>query len=368
MKVLLVGDYSNLHATLSQALRRKGLDVTLVGDGGGYMRTTTDITLARSQGRWGALRYMEELIRLLPRLRGYDVVQLINTNFIRLRPEKIEWVFKYLKKNNGKIFLTLAGDDYYYIDACENSDLFRFSYLKASDTPTPYNLHHRNNTLAWMSGPNRRLARLIADNIDGAVSVLPEYDMAWRPVLGDRLTFANIPIELSALSYSTPPVEDKLEILVGIKREMIDVKGTDILLSEAYRAQKMLPDKIVVNQVENMPLDEYLSTMRRSHVVLDQLYAYSPATNALQAMAMGKVAGTGAQPEYYRYIGEKDEGAILSLSPSDNDIAERIAELALNPERVGEIGRMAREITLRHNDSNIVASKFITAWEGGKNG
>ena len=47
--------------------------------------------------------------------------------------------------------------------------------------------------------------------------------------------------------------------------------------------------------------------MRQSHLLLDQLYSYSPATNALQAMAMGVVAASGAQPEYYEYIGNPAE-------------------------------------------------------------
>ena len=47
------------------------------------------------------------------------------------------------------------------------------------------------------------------------------------------------------------------------------------------------PGKAELVIVENRPYDEYLGLLRSAHVVLDQLYSYTPATNALQAMAYG---------------------------------------------------------------------------------
>ena len=47
------------------------------------------------------------------------------------------------------------------------------------------------------------------------------------------------------------------------------------------------PSRAELIIVENRPYEEYLGLMRSAHVVLDQLYSYTPATNALQAMAYG---------------------------------------------------------------------------------
>ena len=43
MKILFLGDYSNLHACLSEELRKRGHEVTLVSDGSRYMQTACDI-------------------------------------------------------------------------------------------------------------------------------------------------------------------------------------------------------------------------------------------------------------------------------------------------------------------------------------
>ena len=115
--------------------------------------------------------------------------------------------------------------------------------------------------------------------------------------------------------------------------------------------------------------------MRESHIVLDQLYSYSPATNALQAMALGRVVGSGAEPEYYRYIGldsEVGEGSgnnqaiarpIFHLSPLIPDLKERLASLATDIPRMQRMSREGRELVERHNDVKIVADRFLEAWQ-----
>ncbi len=47
MKILLLGDASNYHATLAHALRLEGHDVTLASSGSGWMRTHRDIDISR---------------------------------------------------------------------------------------------------------------------------------------------------------------------------------------------------------------------------------------------------------------------------------------------------------------------------------
>ncbi len=53
MKILLLGDASNYHATLAHALRLEGHDVTLASSGSGWMRTHRDIDISRKNGKLG---------------------------------------------------------------------------------------------------------------------------------------------------------------------------------------------------------------------------------------------------------------------------------------------------------------------------
>jgi len=365
MKILLLGDYSNLHACLANALRRQKHNVTVVSDGGDYMHTANDITLRRKGGKKGALRYVIDLLRLLPLLKGFDAVQLVNTNFVSLRPGKIQLVFDYLRRHNGGVYLTLAGNDYHFVKACLDKTTFRYSEFMTGSAPSPMHLENPSHSYRWVSDEVRRWTDHLVKHLDGAMSVLPEYDMAWRPVLGDKLTFTNIPIELQSLPYREPDIDRPIEIFVGIKREMMTQKGTGILLKKARETEELCRGKCIVHHVENLPLGEYLKKMRSSHIVLDQLYSYSPATNALQAMAQGKVAGSGAQPEYYSMIHEKDRGAIISLSPFNEDIVGTLVDLVENPNQIVSMAAEGRRIVERHNDSDKVALKFLKVWEKG---
>lgn len=366
MKILFLGDYSNVHACLASALRRQGQDVTVISDGGGYMQTANDLTLCRRRGRLGSIRYVADILRALPAMKGYDVVQLVNTNFLSLRPEKIRLVFDWLRRHNGAVYLTLAGNDYHFVKACLEGEMFRYSEFMTGHTPSPLHVENPAHGLGWVCDDVRRWTDYLVDHLDGAMSLLPEYDMAWRPVMGDRVTFTNLPIELESPAPPPPDIDRPIEIFVGIKREMMTQKGTGILLDKAREAESLCGGRCIVHHVENLPLTIYLEKMKSSHIVLDQLYSYSPATNALQAMARMKVAGTGAQPEYYAMTGEPDRGAILSLSPFNDDITGQLVDLVDNPQKIVDMAVLGRRLVEKHNDSDKVASLFMKAWKGGR--
>ena len=89
MKILLIGEYSNVHWTLARGLRMLGHEVTVLSNGDFWKDYPRDINLVRVPSKWGGIRYLARLLSLLPRLRGYDVVQLINPMFLELKAERI---------------------------------------------------------------------------------------------------------------------------------------------------------------------------------------------------------------------------------------------------------------------------------------
>ena len=95
MKILLMGEYSNVHATLAEGLRQLGHEVTVLSNGDFWKNYPRDIDLVRKPGKWGGIAYMARLYALLPKLRGYDVVQLINPMFLELKAERILPVYRY---------------------------------------------------------------------------------------------------------------------------------------------------------------------------------------------------------------------------------------------------------------------------------
>ena len=80
-------------------------------------------------------------------------------------------------------------------------------------------------------------------------------------------------------------------------------------------------------------------------------------------MALGRVAGTGAQPEFYEYIGEPELRPVICLStPDAEEIKETLRRLILNPEPLAGMGREGRRIVEKHNDVRIVATRFENHW------
>lgn len=359
MNILFLGDYSNLHACVASELRERGNNVTLISDGGTYMQTEYDIKLFRPQGIAGTAKYIFKLFSLIPKIQNYDIVQLINPHFLSLKPGKIKYFFDLLKKQNDKIFLTLAGDDYHFVKACLGGETFRFSEFKVGHEDTPYQRSTSHGT-KWTCKENEILEKHIYENIDGAMSVLPEYDMAARPILRDKVTFTNIPVNLAGLPWRERDFKGKLKIFIGMRSGMAVQKGTDILLDAAQRLQREYPRLCEVQVARDLPLKEYLSRMATNDIALDQLYSYSPGTNGFQAMALGLIAGTGAQPEFYDYI-KSPTHPLLALSPLQ-DPYDQIKELILNREGLTDRSRQAREIVEKNNDVKIVTDKFEQHW------
>lgn len=361
MKVLLIGDYSNLHACLAAELRRRGIDVTLVSDGGAYMNTDHDIYLSRTPGIQGAFHYLRDVYELSNSLTGYDVVQLVNPGFAHLRPEKLKFFLDRFRKRNGELFLTLAGDDYYFVKAC-NDGVFKFSEYKIGDRLTE--LGKTEEFTGWLRDDVRKYTEYLYGILDGAMSALPEYDIAARPVLGDKLKYCGIPIDLEQLKYAEfDNSDERVNLFLGMKEEYSLRKGTGILQKILQELVDEMPDRCRLIKVSNISIQEYYDKMRAAHIVIDQLYSYSPATNALAAMALGKVPATGAMPEYYAYLDDDFDKPIIQLSPLDPDIKETLRTHILNKGSLIYKSIKARKLVEKNNDVKIVADRYISHWQ-----
>lgn len=364
MKILLLGDYSGVHATLARCLRRRGHDVTLVSDRGDFMMTDADISLKRRAGFKGGVRYLFDCLSLLPSFKGYDVVQLINPNFLRLKPSKIRFAFNVLKANNRAVCLTLAGNDYHFVKTCVESDLFRYSEFRIGRRPTNFAQACPDRESGWLSKDNQRYAEYLYDSIDGAMAVLPEYYMAASPYLADRLSYTGLPVDLDRIPLSPFffDTDGPVIFFAGIKSGMAVQKGFDLILPAVSRLVSRYPDKCRLTIVRDLPLDKYLREMSRAHVIIDQLYSYSPATNALQAMASGRVAASGAEPEYYDFIVNPDVRPVVRLNPFVN-IEKELFNLIDNRETLKSLALAGPSFVKTHNDAELVVDRFLAHWQ-----
>ena len=365
MRILFVGDASNFHNTLAHALRDMGHEAVVVSAGSTWMNTERDISLLRQPGKLGAVRYVLDLLKLLPRFRGFDVVQLVNPIFLHLRPEKVRVVFDYLKRHNRHIFLSALGTDYEYVQRCYDGRTFRYSDYFIGDQPSPYMLSPESeDENAWLEPFMKRHSDHIIPRLDGIVACLYEYYVTYLPVAPEKLTYAGIPIDTASLKpHFIENVPDKVRFFIGIQRDRNYIKGTERLLDAAKRVCERHPNLCELKVAESVPYKQYVAMMQSSHVILDQLYSYTPATNALLAMAQGMVAVSGAEPEYYDLIGERENRPIINVLPyNDDDIADTIEQIVLHRDRLPELSRRSREFVVKHNESHLIAQRHIDFW------
>lgn len=366
-KILLLGDYSNCHRTLSRALTRLGCDVTLASDGCGWMRCGTDIDISRpSAGRIGGLLHYINMQKLLKKeLKGYDIVAVHDPNFTHLRPWRLRALFDLLRKGNGRVFLTAMSTDIPYLDMLEAPDSpLRYSEWFVDGKPSRHHIAEKQQWDAWHVAPLRDYHNHFYDNIDGAVSVLYEYHLAIKRRLGDvKVAYGGIPVETSLYTpVEIPDKPEKIKLFLGRDRTRMLMKGSDMLETAARDAIKRNNGKASLEIVENVPFAEFVNRLKDSHVVLDQTYSYTPATTALMAMAYGLNIVTGGEPEYYDFIGEKENRPIINAPISVDGLTDCLDSIIRHPGLIAERGRRSREFVMKHNDSAVVARRFLDFW------
>lgn len=366
MKILLMGDASNYHHALSVALREKGHEVVVASNGSRWMRTERDIDISRPfHGKIGGAALWARIQLLKRRFTGFDVVQIVNPVFIELRPEKVARLFDFLRHNNRKVFLTALGDDTPYIQLCDDTSALAYNEWRNTDgSPTPHAITNSSLHDAWLNEPLLSHCRKIYSEIDGAATALYEYDLACRRVLDSRkITYTGIPVDVQNIKpIDSDSVPSRLRLFIGLQRGRLQEKGTDRLLEAAKKVAAKHADKCELVIVENRPYAEYIDLMRSSHVMLDQIYSYTPATNALLAMASGLITVSGGEDAYYDFIGERENRPIVNAVPDDDALLSILTHIVLHPERFPELSRRSREFTLMHNDSHVVASRFLKLW------
>ncbi|MDE6240094.1 MAG: hypothetical protein K2M54_08955, partial [Muribaculaceae bacterium] len=309
LKILLLGDYSNCQRTLATGLRRLGCDVTLVSDGSSWQNCYRDIDITRPSGRLGGLQlYLKLMTTMRRHLRGYDIVSVHDPNMVSLRPSLLRHVFDRLRRDNGAVFLNAMSYDVPFLDMlADPSSPLAYNEWFIGGQPTRYFNSAQSEWQAWHTPALKDYQQYFYDNIDGAVSVLYEYHLALRRVLPpDRIAYGGIPVDLDRFTpVRFPDHIDKVRLFLGRDPSRMMMKGSDYLYQAARTVVDRHPDRAELILVENRPFDEFITLLKSAHVVLDQIYSYTPASTALMAMAYGLNVISGGAPAAYGFIGER---------------------------------------------------------------
>ena len=357
MKILLLGEYSNVHWTLAEGLRRLGHRVTVASNGDFWKDYPRDIDLARKPGKWGGIRLMAKLYALLPRFRGYDIVQLINPIFFELKAEQLFWFYNYLRKHNKKVVLGAFGMDWYWVHTCTVDKPLRYSDFNFGDklrTDESAIKEQRD----WIGTPKERLNKLIAEDCDAIVTCLYEYDVCYRPHFPNKTKFIPLPIQLPDTYSAERCQRSKTTIFIGISRGRSVYKGTDIMLQAAKDLHSKYRHRMKLVVAEGVPYDEYIQMMDGADAILDQLYSYTPSMSPLAAMAKGIICIGGGEPENYEILHETELHPIINVQPNYESVYSELESFILNPVRIPALKQQSREYVKRHHDYLKVAGQY----------
>ena len=354
MKILLIGEYSNVHNTLAQGLRALGHKVCVISNGDFWKNYPRDIDVARRPGKLGGILLLMRLWTLLPKMRGYDVVQLINPMFFELKAERLFFFYHYLRKHNKAVFLGAFGMDWYWVHTCTNEKPLRYSDFNFGDKVREDAIAQKDQH-DWLGTVKEQLNKEIATDCDGIITGLYEYQVCYQPKFPDKTQFIPFPISSEATDITT---HDRLRIFVGISKARSAYKGTDIMLQAAEDLARKYPTKVDILKAEGVPFAQYQHMMDNSDVLLDQLYAYTPAMNALLAMSKGIIVVGGGEPENYEILGETELRPIVNVLPNFESVYHELEQLILHPERIPVLKRQSIEYVRRHHDYIKVARQY----------
>lgn len=362
MKILLLGEYSNVHTTLAQGLRRLGHEVVLASDGDGWKDYPRDVDLRRTSfAPLASLRYVARLCSVFSRFRGYDVVQIINPEFLSLKAGRIHWFFRFLRRYNRRVVMGAFGMDYYYATACLDCRTFRYSDFNIGSEER-VNEDNRQFKREWVDGRKGALCRYVANRCDAIVAGLYEYYASYKAYCHSPARLCFIPFPIVPCEGNVDfefPASAKLKIFIGIQQQRSAYKGTDIMLRAAERIAADYPDECELLVARNVPFVRYVELLSRADVILDQLYSYTPAMNALEAMAHGMVAVGGGEPENYDLLDERELRPVVNVQPNEDSVYHSLQHLVLNRfALIPKLKRQSVDYIKKHHDYIKVARRY----------
>ena len=361
MRILLFGNPSMWHSNLAKGLRERGHEVRLISERYGWRSfPVDDICLERRTDINGKLAFVDYLLKAFPILlkcKGYDIVQLNHPMFLALRGRYMKPFYNYLRRNNGKIVMCSVGEDYHILDQIINKNILQYSEQRiGSEIMHNDNVQFLRNI--YLERKTANYCKYVAEDCDAIVAVLYEYWACYNNVYPQKLHFFPLPVVVEEKDTQEFFVGDKVRLFIGLQRDRMNIKGTDIMLKAAQDVVRDYPDKAILQVVENVPYAEYEHMLANADVLLDQIYSYTPAMNALLAMSKGIVAVTGGEQENYDIIGEQELRPIINVQPTYESVYRELKELVLHKENVPELKRQSVEYVRRHHDYRKVAKKY----------
>jgi glycosyltransferase involved in cell wall biosynthesis len=378
MKILLLGEYSRLHNSLKEGLVALGHDVKIVGTGDKFKMFPVDYSIAAktcNKYNWTKLvcsairkltgfelEKMERAIRffgLLPKLKGFDHVQLINSDALETYPILARLLYKKLFAFIKNRSLLICGDETPVVSYQLTGEL-KYSVLTPylQDPSLRKTFHY---SLKYQKKGYRKTFTYLVENCQKRITSDLDYEIPMQK-MGYSTTFIPNPINTDRLKFQELVIADKIVIFLGINRLSHLKKGIPYFEEALARIQEKQYKTIEIITTENLPYAEYMSRYQKAHIILDQVHAYDQGYNALEAMAQGKVVFTGAENEFLQHYQLAEDEVCINALPDAIKIAKKLSYLIEHPEKIIEISKKARNFIEKEHEYKRIAQQYLDCW------
>ena len=352
MRILLLGEYSGFFKNLKIGFKTLGHDVTLMSQSDGWKKIDgMDISLdTNKKGLVGKVIKVIKLYASIRKMRGYDVVIIINPDFFKFFI--FEWVIKknidFISANNKKTYLSVCGGDY-IVNKFGVDGKFRYWPNAGCDDIDNKNLTSKVKNITYY----------LANKCDGIIPTCFDYAEPWRHSQFSKKVLKTIamPIDTKNIDISFPELDDKVVFFHGLNKECH--KGTSYIVAAMKNIKLRYPEKIDIIIDGKMPLDEYLQLLNEVHVVIDQCKAYSYSSmNSLHALSMGKVVLANLEKECLREF-ELTECPVVRIEPNVQFIERQMEHVIKNKHSLLAISKDSRALAESKHDSVVIAKIYI---------
>lgn len=359
MKILLLGEFSGLFSNLRDGLLEIKENVKFFSDQDGWKKIDSADepinSMMPTDPKAGFAIY-----KFLPlfdrRYNGFDIVQAVSPSifsvYINYR------MFKRIKKENGKLFINLAGADFPIYD----------SYMKHEYDIDYYYLDDNKEACDRFSDVSlkNRIARKVCSEkvlglADGLIPCVPyEYTLPYKKYKTLRGTIL-LPINTKKINYKPNKLYNgKIVFFHGISRPAD--KGSFFITSAMNRIATLYPNDVECICVEKLPYNEYVEVMERTNVVIDQCKSFGYGMNACIALAKGKVVLSGAEQLVLSEGGITD-CPVINIRPDVDDIVNKMIWIIETRYKLEELGFFSRQYIEKEHDYIKIAEQYINEWK-----
>ncbi|MEZ4859137.1 MAG: glycosyltransferase [Flavobacteriaceae bacterium] len=377
MRILLVGEYSRLHNSLKEGLVLHGHRVTLIATGDYFKGYPADILLKR-KFESGVLKKIKVLLYRIfkiditsenlkkqffnqsEKLKGFDVVQLINESPFGALPKDEIKIIRFLHKHNGKLFLLCCGTDYnsvtYLLNNKTRYDIL-WGYKNKSIPEKKYEFATK-----YVKPSFKVLHKKIQPLLRGIIASDLDYHI---PLQGNSKYLGLIPNPVNVDKIKELPLQrdTKISIFLGINKNNYHTKGISYFEEALAIITKKYGECVSVTISENIPYQQYINLYDQAHILLDQVLGWDQGYNALEAMAKGKVVFTGAESEFLEQYQVKEDEVCINALPDVPYLVSKLEDLIIHPEKILKIGENARSFIVKHHHYRQVAETYLKTWE-----